>query len=100
MVQRVCFSAPGASDTADKDRTPRTAAQSVAEIASSVEVEPKFTTPASAAADSMRSIVRRKFSASHGYTIMKITDMHGAAHSYAPGRSEESSILLVLDAAA
>jgi hypothetical protein len=73
----------------------------VAEIASSVAVEPKFTTPVSAAAgfDEIYHAAEIQPPA-HGYTIMKIAEMLQSERIRTlPAEVKKSSILLALDAA-
>ena len=85
----------------DTERPPRSAAQSVAEIASSVAAEPKFTSPVSAAAgfDEIYSAAEIHPPA-HGYTIMKIAEMLQSERIRAlPAEVKKNSILLALDAA-
>lgn len=79
----------------------RTAAQTVAEIASAAVVDPKFTAPV-ANPTSFEEIYRAAeiTDASHGYTILKVADMLQSEHirSLAP-TVKRSSILLALEAA-
>jgi hypothetical protein len=91
----------GSDTAADTSATVRTAAQSVAEIASSVAAEPKFTAPVSAAArfDEIYRAAEIQPPA-HGYTIMKIAEMLQSERIRTlPGEVKKSSILLALDAA-
>jgi hypothetical protein len=84
---------------------PRTAppspAQTVAQIASAVSAEPKFTTPVNnpTSFDEIYSAAEIA-PPTHGYTILKIADMLQSEHirSLAPS-VKRSSILLALDAA-
>jgi hypothetical protein len=80
---------------------PRTAAQTIAEIASSVTVDPKFTMPV-ANPTSFEEIYRAAeiADASHGYTILKVSDMLQSEHIRTlPSNVKRSSILLALEAA-
>jgi len=80
---------------------PRTPAQTVAEIASSVAAEPKFSSPVSAAAgfDEIYRAAEIQQPA-HGYTIMKVTEMLQSERIRAlPAEVKKNSILLALDAA-
>ena len=98
----VSLDPPGAGGTAeDTARTPRTAAQSVAEIASSVAAEPTFTAPVSAAAGFDEIYRAAEIQPPpHGYTIMKIADMLQSERIRTlPAEVKKSSILLALDAA-
>ncbi len=91
----------GADTGEDTSAKLRSAAQSVAEIASSVAAEPKFTAPVSAAAgfDEIYRAAEIQPPA-HGYTIMKITEMLQSERIRTlPGEVKKSSILLALDAA-
>lgn len=80
---------------------PRSAAQTVAEIASAAAVDPKFTTPVSNP-DVFDEIYRAAEipDASHGYTILKVAEMLQSEHirSLTP-TVKRSSILLALEAA-
>lgn len=85
----------------DGSVTPRSPAQTVAEIASSVAVEPKFTAPVSPAAgfDEIYRAAEIQDPA-HGYTIMKIAEMLQSERIRTlPAEVKKSSILLALDAA-
>jgi len=79
----------------------RSAAQTVAEIASAAAVDPKFATPVTNPT-SFDEIYRAAeiTDASHGYTILKVADMLQSEHirSLAPN-VKRSSILLALEAA-
>ncbi len=81
--------------------TTRSPAQTVAEIAFSVAVEPKFTTPVSPAAGFDEIYRAAEIQPpSNGYTIMKIGDMLHSEHiRMLPAEVKKSSILLALDAA-
>jgi len=90
------------SDPADPSApTPRSPAQTVAEIASSVAAEPKFSSPVSAAAgfDEIYRAAEIQ-SPAHGYTIMKVTEMLQSERIRTlPAEVKKNSILLALDAA-
>jgi len=79
----------------------RSAAQTVAEIASSVAAEPTFTAPVNNP-NSFNDIysaaeIRQP---SHGYTILKIADMLQSEHIRSlPSEVKRSSVLLALEAA-
>ena len=92
----------GDSDAAgDAAPTPRSPAQTVAEIASSVAAEPKFSSPVSAAAgfDEIYRAAEIQ-SPAHGYTIMKVTEMLQSERIRTlPAEVKKNSILLALDAA-
>jgi hypothetical protein len=82
-------------------QAPRSAAQSVAEIASSVAAEPEFTTHVSAAAgfDEIYRAAEIQPPA-HGYTILKISEMLQSERIRTlPAEVKKNSILLALDAA-
>jgi hypothetical protein len=94
---------PAGEDGAPEDSAPsaKTPAQTVAEIASSVAAEPKFTSPVSAAAgfDEIYRAAEIQPPA-HGYTIMKIAEMLQSERIRAlPAEVKKNSILLALDAA-
>jgi hypothetical protein len=80
---------------------PPSPAQTVAQIASAVSAEPKFTTPVNnpTSFDEIYSAAEIA-PPTHGYTILKIADMLQSEHirSLAPS-VKRSSILLALDAA-
>jgi len=92
----------GGSDLEDDNsQVPRSPAQTVAEIASSVAAEPKFTTPVSAA-NGFDEIYRAAEiqPPAHGYTIMKIAEMLQSERIRTlPAEVKKNSILLALDAA-
>ena len=92
----------GDSDTADASSAAlRSSAQTVAEIASSVGAEPKFTAPVSATAgfDEIYRAAEIQPPA-HGYTIIKIAEMLRSERIRTlPAEVKKSSILLALDAA-
>ncbi|MGD0298111.1 MAG: hypothetical protein ABSE86_13440 [Bryobacteraceae bacterium] len=80
---------------------PGSPAQAVADIASSVAAEPKFTAPVSAAAG-FEEIYRAAEiqPPPHGYTIMKVAEMLQSERIRTlPAEVKKSSILLALDAA-
>ena len=90
-----------ATSEAGKPPAARSAAQTVAEIASAAVVEPKFTAPVSNPT-SFDEIYRAAeiTDASHGYTIMKVADMLQSEHIRALAPTvKRSSILLALEAA-
>ena len=79
----------------------KTPAQTVAEIASSVATEPKFSSPVSAAAgfDEIYHAAEIQPPA-HGYTITKVTEMLQSERIRTlPAEVKKNSILLALDAA-
>jgi len=91
----------GSADGRSDSEPPRNAAQTVAEIASSVAAEPKFTSPV-ANPSSFEEI----YSAAeitppaHGYTILKITELLQSEHIRNVSRDvKRSSLLLALEAA-
>jgi len=93
---RTADAAPG------KAGTPvRSAAQTVAEIASSVAAEPTFTAPVNNP-NSFNDIysaaeIRQP---SHGYTVLKVADMLQSEHIRSlPSEVKRSSVLLALEAA-
>jgi hypothetical protein len=82
-------------------RSARTAAQTVAEIASAVAPEPKFSAPVSNP-NSFNEIYSAAdiHAAAHGYTIVKIADMLQSEHiRNLPSEVKRSSILVALEAA-
>jgi Asp-tRNA(Asn)/Glu-tRNA(Gln) amidotransferase A subunit family amidase len=91
----------GTSRSSESPNPPRSAAQTVAQIASAAAVDPKFTTPVSNPT-SFEEIYRAAEipDASHGYTILKVAEMLQSEHirSLAPS-VKRSSILLALEAA-
>jgi hypothetical protein len=98
----VSLDQPGAGNTTeDAAQAPRSAAQSVAEIASSVAAEPKFTAPVSTAAGFDEIYRAAEIQPPpHGYTIMKISDMLQSERIRTlPAEVKKSSVLLALDAA-
>src|SRR6202046_897390 len=81
--------------------TPRSAAQSVADIASSIASEPKFTTPVSDPT-SFEEIYKAAEipAAPQGYSILKISHMLESEHlRNLPSDVKKSSVLVALDAA-
>jgi len=94
-------SAPETPPDSSVNKSGRTAAQTVAEIASSVAPEPKFSTPVS----DPNSFVDIYEAAevphlSHGYTIIKIIEMLQSEHiRNLPAAVKRSSILVALEAA-
>jgi hypothetical protein len=89
------------SSAGTTNKTPRTAAQTVAEIASSVAAEPTFTNPV-ADPNSFEEIYRSAEirAPAHGYTILKVVDMLQSEHIRSlPAEVKRSSILLALEAA-
>ena len=81
--------------------TERSAAQTVADIAASVSVEPKMTTvpPPSASFEEIYNAAEIH-PPTHGYTIYKIAEMLQSEHiRNLPAEVKRSSILLALDAA-
>ena len=80
---------------------PQNAAQTVAEIASSVAVETKFAKPVSAAAGFDEIYQAAEIQPpEHGYTILKIAEMLQSERIRAlPAEVKKNSILLALDAA-
>lgn len=92
---------PGAPAETSEDNSGRTAAQAVAEIASTVAAEPKFTAAVSPAAgfDEIYNAAEIH-PPSHGYTIMKIAEMLQSERIRTlPAEVKKSSVLLALDAA-
>jgi len=80
---------------------PRSAAQTVAEIASAAAMDPKFTSPVNNPTSFDEIYHAAEITeASHGYTILKVADMLQSEHirSLAPS-VKRSSILVALDAA-
>ena len=79
----------------------RTAAQSVAEIASTVAVEPKFTTPVSDPTSFEEIYHAAEIPpAPQGYSILKISQMLESEHiRNLPSDVKKSSVLVALDAA-
>ncbi len=94
---------PGGQEGAPDESAPtaKTPAQTVAEIASSVAAEPKFSSPVSAAAgfDEIYHAAEIQPPA-HGYTIIKVTEMLQSDRIRAlPAEVKKNSVLLALDAA-
>ena len=90
-----------ASQPGKTPANPRSAAQTVAEIASAAAVEPKFTSPVNnpTSFDEIYQAAEIP-DAIHGYTILKVAEMFQSEHirSLAP-TVKRSSVLLALDAA-
>jgi hypothetical protein len=89
------------SEAAPDSAPPRTAAQTVAEIASSVAAEPQFSGPVANPA-SFEEIYKAAEIAppSHGFTILKIIDLLQSEHIRNLSRDvKRSSLLLALEAA-
>jgi hypothetical protein len=89
------------SEPAKVAATPRTAAQTVAEIASAASMNPTFKTPVSNPTSFDEIYHAAEISdPSHGYTILKVADMLQSEYirSLAP-TVKRSSILLALEAA-
>lgn len=98
--------ASGAAQNPASTRTPpaataKTAAQSVAEIASTVAMEPKFTTPVSDPTSFDEIYKAAEIPpAPQGYTILKISQMLESEHiRNLPSDVKKSSVLVALDAA-
>lgn len=92
-------SAPRAGSTTSA--TPKTPAQSIAEIASTVTLEPKFTTPVSDPT-SFEEIYKAAEipPAPQGYSILKVAHMLESEHiRNLPSDVKKSSVLVALDAA-
>jgi hypothetical protein len=94
---------PAGEPNAPEDASPavKTPAQTVAEIASSVAAEPKFSSHVSSAAgfDEIYRAAEIQPPA-HGYTITKVTEMLQSERIRAlPAEVKKNSILLALDAA-
>jgi len=81
----------------------KSAAQTVAEIAASLEPAPVFKTPAAAQAPGSFDEIYRAAelpSPAHGYTILKVADMLQSEHIRGlPAEVRRSSVLLALEAA-
>lgn len=84
----------------ENSQAPRNPAQTVAEIASSIAAEPKFTAPISAAGGFDEIYRAAEIQPpEHGYTIMKIAEMLQSERIRAlPAEVKKNSILLALDA--
>ncbi|PYV42022.1 MAG: hypothetical protein DMG06_15385 [Acidobacteria bacterium] len=92
---------PGGAPDSSVSKPGRTPAQTVAEIASSVAAEAKFSTPVSDP-NSFAQIYNAAEvpNPSHGYTILKVIEMLQSEHIHnLPSEVKRSSILLALDAA-
>ena len=90
-----------AEPTEESSSPPRNPAQTVAEIASSIAPEPKFTAPISAAGGFDEIYRAAEIQApEHGYTIMKVAEMLQSERIRTlPAEVKKNSILLALDAA-
>ena len=88
------------SPAEENSQPPRNPAQTVAEIASSIAAEPKFTTPISAAGGFDEIYHAAEIpEPPHGYSIMKIAEMLQSERIRAlPAEVKKNSILLALDA--
>ena len=87
--------------SASKPTSPKSAAQSVADIAASVASEPKFTNPVSDPT-SFEEIYRAAEipAPPHGYSILKVAQMLESEHiRNLPSDVKRSSVLVALDAA-
>jgi hypothetical protein len=92
--------APGSGTAEEGSPVPRSPAQTVAEIASSVAAETRFAGPVSAAAgfDEIYRAAEIQPPA-HGYTIMKVAEMLQSERIRTlPAEVKKNSILLALDA--
>ena len=92
---------PGQQVPPNAPATTKTAAQSVAEIASTLAVEPKFTTPVSDPT-SFEEIYKAAEipPAAKGYSILKVAQMLESEHiRNLPSDVKRSSVLVALDAA-
>jgi hypothetical protein len=91
----------GASDVPNPPGTAKSAAQSVAEIASSIAAEPKFTTPISDPTSFDEIYKAAEIPPGpQGYTILKISQMLESEHiRNLPSDVKRSSVLVGLDAA-
>jgi hypothetical protein len=85
----------------EESGAPRTAAQTVAEIASGVTAEPKFTGPVTHPASFQEIYEAAEITLpSHGFTILKIIDLIQSEHIRNLSRDvKRSSLLLALEAA-
>jgi hypothetical protein len=86
---------------AEEPGAPRTAAQTVAEIASGVTAEPKFTGPVTHPASFQEIYEAAEIALpSHGFTVLKIIDLIQSEHIRNLSRDvKRSSLLLALEAA-
>jgi len=87
--------------SAEESDAPRTAAQTVAEIASGVTAEPKFTGPVTHPASFPEIYEAAEITVpSHGFTVLKIIDLIQSEHIRNLSRDvKRSSLLLALEAA-
>ena len=85
----------------EESGAPRTAAQTVAEIASGVTAEPKFTGPVTHPASFQEIYEAAEITVpSHGFTVLKIIDLLQSEHIRNLSRDvKRSSLLLALEAA-
>ena len=85
----------------EESGVPRTAAQTVAEIASGVTAEPKFTGPVTHPASFQEIYEAAEITVpSHGFTVLKIIDLIQSEHIRNLSRDvKRSSLLLALEAA-
>ena len=92
---------PSPPNVRDAPGTAKSAAQSVAEIASSIAAEPKFTTPISDPTSFDEIYKAAEIPPGpHGYTILKISQMLESEHiRNLPSDVKRSSVLVGLDAA-
>ncbi len=88
-------------DAREESGAPRTAAQTVAEIASGVTAEPKFTGPVTHPASLQEIYEAAEITVpSHGFTVLKIIDLLQSEHIRNLSRDvKRSSLLLALEAA-
>jgi len=89
------------SDTGQAAATPRTAAQTVAEIAAGMAAPPKFTAPVANPTSFDEIYAAAEISPpSHGFTILKIIDLLQSEHIRNLSRDvKRSSLMLALEAA-
>lgn len=90
-----------ASARAGEEGTPQTAAQTVAEIASGITAEPRFTGPVTHPASFQEIYQAAEITVPpHGFTILKIIDLLQSEHIRNLARDvKRSSLLLALEAA-
>jgi len=90
-----------AGQTTGSARPPRTAAQTVAEIASGLNTEPKFTAPVANPTSFDQIYAAAEINPpSHGFTILKIIDLLQSEHIRNLSRDvKRSSLMLALEAA-
>lgn len=91
----------GAQQTATAPSTTKSAAQSVAEIASTIAAEPQFTTPISDPTSFDEIYKAAEIPpAAKGYSILKVSQMLESEHIRTlPSDVKKSSVLVALDAA-